>query len=184
MGAIELLQRYWDTGIDAVGIRYVREPLMFEDGPDVMTLDLIGYRQTQTYTCGFTAGLSVLHTFYPRKSATAFLRRVAPDPSWGASNAQLVRALRQSGIGVRVHYDLHFERLWKVIDGGCPVITLVDREENILHWVVLYGVKRRPRRSVFVAGNGFFTRKEIPWTEFTRKLWAPEGFGLACWGAI
>ncbi len=46
-----------------------------------MTLAVPGYRQVESDTCGFAAGLMVLHTFHPRADIDAFYRRVRPTRS-------------------------------------------------------------------------------------------------------
>lgn len=177
---IERLEDLWDRIVGSVP--YVDDPTCEpEEGETVLALP--GYRQTQTYTCGAVAGLMVLHTFHPRRSPRRFIRRTAPVPHKGTPTARLVRALEASGVGVLERHDLDFARIAEWIEDGRPIITLVDRGEYKRHWVVLYGVARRPRR-LLVAGNGSLPRlssHRYPWGDFKRS-WTENGFGLVCCG--
>ena len=169
------------------GIRVLREPLPHPGTPDVTTLLVPGYKQTQAYTCGFVAGLMVLHALYPRSSTEAFYRRVLPDREMGTSNKKLLLALRCSGVGVSIQSRLGFAEIREAIDAGFPIITLLKtRSEEVLHWVVVYGYGIRTGKTsnrVFVAGNGlpFFNQPAIPWSRFC-QMQSPLGFGFVCWG--
>jgi hypothetical protein len=146
-------------------------------------LEVPGYTQTQTYTCGFVAGLMVLHTFKPKASINSFWKRLRPRESDGVSNTGLIKALRQSGIGVRVVKDINFGKFAGAINEGFPVITLVKtKETDSAHWVVVYGVGESPNR-VFVAGNGlpFLSKRVVRWNTFRHQL-SGEKLGLVCWG--
>lgn len=168
-------------------MRVLKECLTHPGTPDVTTLLVPGYKQTQAYTCGFVAGLMVLHALYPRSSTEAFYRRVLPDREMGTSNKKLLRALRRSGVGVSIQSRLGFAEIREAIDAGFPIITLLKtRSEEILHWVVVYGYGIRTAKTsnrVFVAGNGlpFFNQPAIPWSRFC-QMQSPLGFGFVCWG--
>ena len=151
-------------------------------GVEETVLAVPGYYQAQTYTCGFTAGLMVLHTFHPRRSPARFLRAVAPDPAEGGTpRDRLVRALRDNRIGVG-HLRRHtFEAIARRIEDGQPIITMVNNGRGN-HWVVLYGVERGAAPTVYVAANGlaYLSRVRYPWASFER-IWEPRAT-LACWG--
>jgi hypothetical protein len=162
-------------------VRVIRYPLSHPQDDRVHTLDVPGYRQTQLHTCGFVAGLMVLHYFDPTRSARLFYRRTQPTLDEGTPVPRLVRALRESYIQVEDRTDLNFERIVKSIRQGRPVITTVKRRFDTGHWVVIYGVGFRPNR-VFVAGNGIpylLDRSEMAWADF-RKNWFVIGEGLVC----
>ena len=181
---IEVISNAVDGLSERTGIRVLPDWLSHPNSDDVITLDVPGYFQANTFSCGVTAGLMVLHTFHPSRSKDRFYRRV--DPCDSTSTAQLVRALRQSRIGVGVRYDLSWDRVYRNVSDGYPIITVVKTgDEDVDHWVVIYGVGKKPNR-VFIAANGclWIARREYRWKELCSSLWPPEGkgFGLVCWG--
>ncbi len=177
-----------DLLVEKTGMRILKERLDHPGTCDVTTLLVPGYKQTQAYTCGFVAGLMVLHALYPKASAEAFYRRVRPDPKMGTSNKKLIQALRHSGVSLSVvSSGLGFPEIQRNIDSGFPILTLLKtNSEDVTHWVVIYGygIKsgKAPKR-IFAAGNGlpFFNQPAIPWPRF-RQMQSPLGFGLVCWG--
>jgi hypothetical protein len=173
---------------ERTGMRVLKERLAHPGTSDVTTLLIPGYKQTQAYTCGFVAGLMVLHALYPKASAEAFYRRVRPDPKMGTSNKKLIQALRQSGVSLSVvSSGLGFPEIQRNIDSGFPIITLLKtNSEDVTHWVVIYGYgieTGKGQDRVFVAGNGlpFLSQPAIPWSRFCQAQ-SPLGFGLVCWG--
>lgn len=177
----ERAKELWDMLIDKHGGVVVGDRLKHPSGPDVETLPVVGYRQTQTFTCGFAAGLMVLHSFFPSKSIDSFWYRVKPTVNWGVSTRKLADALRQSGVRVAIRDSLVFSGIVESIERGRPVVTTVDCGDEY-HWVVLYGIGRSPNR-VFVAGTGIpwlGNDKQHAWGDF-RKIWRPAGFGMVCW---
>ncbi len=184
LNSIEIWERL-DPLVDWTKIRVLYDvlPHYASEGADL--LDVPGYKQTQSYTCGFVAGLMVLRTFYPDADTEDFYNCVRPNPTSGTSNTRLISALRQNGIGVSVRNNLGFDQIRKTIDAGFPIITLVKTNDiDTLHWVVTYGYGlksgNRPNR-IFVSGNSFFKSREIPWSKYARLI-SPKGFGLVCWG--
>ncbi len=173
-----------DEIMDNTGYEYLGQRLSFadEDGAGV-TLDIPGYRQTKAYTCGFVAGLMVLHTFKPKASADSFYYRCDPDEDTGMSTGQLAKALRASKVGVSVRRKMSFSQIRREINNGHPIITTVEKPNGDEHWVVIYGFDVDPDR-VFVAGNGLPiipVSTSVSWTKFSSKL--PDGGDfLVCWG--
>ena len=168
--------------MDVLGVSFVRYPLAGPDGDDATVLEFPGYRQTQSYTCGFVAGLMVLHGLLPQAGTRRFLRLVDPDPKWGTSTNRLIRSLRASGVVVGRRDGLGFDGVAEHIDAGLPLITTIRRAGRPgLHWVVLYGIGRSPRR-VFVAGDSMRPPGSLArsWRELSHQ-WSPRGFALACW---
>lgn len=180
---IERAGQALDRFSDQTGIVLVEDWLKHPDVPDVVTLkNLPGYRQTNTYSCGFTAAAMVVHHFYPRRSINRLYQLVQPDEEMGTSSAKLIGALRKSGIAVQEREDLKWTDLQQAIQMGRPVIASVStRSADVLHWVVLYGYGRRPSR-VFVAGHGipWLGKKEFTYFEFRAAMWNPEGYALIC----
>jgi len=187
MDKLQLLRWPLDALAKFSGARAFIDPLEYAGtGEDAVTLDMPGYRQLQVYTCGFVAGLMVLHHFDPDYPVNAFYDKVRPDPEYGTETRTLILALRACGIGVSHRRDLGFNGMSRAIRRGRPVIVTIDKGRH-LHWVVIYGVGHAPKR-VYVAGNGLpvpvlsqFSRRQYKWSEF-RGLWVPRGEGLICWG--
>lgn len=176
------LRNLWDRAFDLTGFALVGAHLSGPDDADASVLDVPGYRQTQSYTCGFVAGLMVLHTFKPKANVDRFYTLVEPHPEYGTTTHRLITALNASGVGVGQRNNLTFDALASNIENGFPIITTISHPEpNTQHWIVLYGVGRTPKR-VFLAGNGVIKRDTIhSWREFRRR-WAEPDFGLVCWG--
>jgi hypothetical protein len=173
-----------DKFSEKTGICVIADPLRHRSSNEVVTLDVPGYRQTNSFSCGFAAGLMVLHTFRPSASIDAFYRKVRPTSERGASTRKVVDALRKSGVGVSVRTDLTFRSIRETIDQGFPIIACVHANEpGVQHWVVIYGYGLKPNR-LFVAGNGlpFFDRREHLWADYSKTMAPEKGFGLVCWG--
>jgi hypothetical protein len=184
----ELLKPGADDFAEKTGCRVIPDILAHPHCQNVCTLDMPGYRQLESYTCGFVAGLMVLHTFHPEKSIKRFFNVVASDTEYGTQPHRLVKSLRACGVGVSERGDLNFAAICDMIEEGFPIITLVRTgSPDVVHWVVIYGYGTKPNR-VFIAGDGLplvghlLGHKQALWPEFARKKWAEKGFGLVCWG--
>ncbi len=57
---------------ETTGFVAVRDRLYHPGGDDVVTPDLPGYKQTNTFGCGAIAGLMILRTFKPKASIDDF----------------------------------------------------------------------------------------------------------------
>lgn len=170
----------WISG--KTGIVLVDDWLKHPGTPDVTTLNVPGYRQTNTFSCGVTVAAIVVHHFYPRRSINRLYELVRPDTEMGTSTARLKQALRKSGIAVQERDDLKWADIRRAIENGRPVIvTVTTRKPAVLHWCVLYGAGNKPNR-VFIAGNGlpWIGRKEFSYYEFRAAMWNPVGNGLVC----
>lgn len=168
------------AALTGIGLIPDRLPYASDDETET-TLAVPGYQQTESYGCGFVAGLMVLHTFKPKASIDRFFRRVNPDREWGIETGPLGEALRQSGVGVSVRENLTYDRIAETLEEGYLIITCVKTgQSDVDHWVVAYGYGVSPNR-IFVAGNGILRRHVLPWADF-RRVWSPKGFGLVCWG--
>jgi hypothetical protein len=180
MHAAKLLDEAIDALSAATGIVVVHTKIPYADGEDEVTLDVPGYRQTDSFGCGFAAGLMVLHAFKPRASLDRFYTSVAPNQDEGATPARIIRALRARGISARPRYDLGFAQIKRAIDAGKPIITLVKTPKaNTEHWVVVYGYGLRPDR-VFVAGHGVRSGNgPRRWAKYRRES-ARVAYGLVC----
>ncbi len=162
----------------------VRDRLPHGSGrADEIVPDVPGYRQVDTFSCGAIAGLMVLHHFKPRTSIDRFYRLADPHGSWTTSTRKAATALRRHGIRVGIRDSLTFADVWQATSADRPIIACVNsRRSAESHWLVIYGVGKRPRR-VFVAGVGiphWPAGKVLPWETF-RRMWAPSGNGLVCW---
>ncbi len=172
-----------DTVAEVTGIRAVPDILKHPRGANVETLKIPAYCQTQSFSCGFVAGLMVLRYFRPGACAEAFFASVNADPETGTSAGMLTRALRKHGVSVSVRADLTFAAIVAAIDRGRPLALIVNTSSpDYSHWVVAYGYGRRPSR-VYVAGNGLplLARKVYTWREFRGYHWRTPGQGLVCY---
>jgi ABC-type bacteriocin/lantibiotic exporter with double-glycine peptidase domain len=171
----------FDTVIDAIGFQVRRERLPNPRDDNETLLEVVGYKQNQDYTCGYAAGLMVLHTFYPKKCKHQFLERVRPHKDSGVSTTRLAKSLRDSGLSVRIERGkLSLRRIQEAIETGMPVITTIGAGNDIEHWVVIFGVGYRPNR-VFIAGNGFFGKREFSWAEFRKEERGALTGSIICW---
>ena len=178
----ETLTTFLDIAAALTGIRAVPDILHHPADSNVETLKIPGLFQTQAYTCGFVAGLMILRYFKPGADAERFYGRVRPNVNTGTSQRKLMAALREQGIAVTWRSGLDFDGVATAIGKGRPMAVLVRTGiRRQFHWVVVYGVGRRPRR-VYVAANGLplLSQKEYGWREFRMSLWAPAGFALVC----
>lgn len=170
----------WITG--KTGLVMIDDWLKHPGTPDVTTLDMPGYRQTNTFACGFVAAAIVVHHYFPRRSINRLYELVQPDTEMGTSTAKLKQALRKSGIAVQERDDLKWSDLRRSIENGHPlIVSVTTRKEDVLHWCVIYGIGRKPNR-VFLAGVGtpLIGRKEFSYFEFSEAKWEPRRFGLIC----
>jgi hypothetical protein len=180
--AVELAGNVLDRLSERTGIVVMPDRLLHPVNDDVVTLDVPGYRQTNTFSCGFTAAAMVMHYFFPRRSLNRLYDLVGPDPEIGVPTDRMIDALRKSRIAVRESEDLRWNDIRRAICAGLPIILTVNtRKPDVLHWCVIYGAGRKPNR-LFVAGQGipWLGRKEYSFQEFRRTLWNPVGNGLIC----
>ena len=169
---------------DTTGIRVMPDSLPHPRDPDVQTLKIPGYVQSQLHTCGFVAGLMITHYFRPEYPVARLFEKIRPHTTWGVSRSRLRDTLRGCGLRVSWRSDLDFRGIVDAIDHGRPIAMLVNtRTPGVMHWVVCYGYGMRPNR-VFVAANGLplLSRKEYPYSVFQSHWWAHKGFGLVCAG--
>jgi len=167
---------------DQTGIRVIGDSLPHPREPSVQTLRIPGYVQLQPHTCGYVAGLMILHYFRPDYPAERFYQLIRPHQRWGVSRSRLVDTLRLCGLHSTWHRDLDFGKITKAIDQNRP-IAMVVRTQTAKHWVVVYGYGRKPNR-LFVAANGLplLSRKLYPYSFFRTHYWAEPGSGLVCAG--
>jgi len=177
----DLVGQVGDRVTDLTGLVAVPVPIEQAQGPREVTLDLPGYIQTSSYSCGAMAAM-VVHRFRPRMGFDRIYDAVDPSPKFGAKPLQVVQALRSCGLRVSHRKKLSFARLCRAINRGRPIVVLIHNhgsEDD--HWVVVYGYGRRPDR-LFIAVNGvpWFNRNRIARSRFER-IWKPPGNGLVCW---
>ncbi len=143
-----------DHVADLFGVKRVRDYLEHPDPKAGESLEIKGYMQTHSYTCGAIAGWMVVESIWPRRSFERFFRLVSPDSVTGTSTTKLIKALRQSSIGVSRRAPT-FANIKKAIRSGFPIIASIDRPGmDYDHWIVIYGYSLHPSR-IYVAGNRF-----------------------------
>ncbi len=167
-------------------LRKIRHRGTVESGPGETRLLLPSFCQTDWYSCGPVAAWSVVETFHPDADFADFYNDCRPMPTEGTSENKLVRALRKHGVGVSIRHDLDFDAIASSIEAGYPIITGTGHDyPDGDHWVVIYGVARKPKR-LFVSNIVRFSspwnsRADFTWGEW-KSEWNPRGYGLICWG--
>lgn len=178
------IRALWNSLVEVSGKRLIVSPLTYAGESDsAITLAIPGYRQLDTFGCGFAAAMMVIHAYFPEVSGTRFYEMLAPDPDWGVQPRQLRSALTRVGIQTRASRRLDFNAIRRTIRSGSPILTTV-KKRGVRHWVVLYGCGWNPSR-VYVAGNDvpgigkLFKSHEMSWDEFG-AIWKPRGWGIVC----
>jgi hypothetical protein len=163
---------------EITGVRAVVAPLKHPKRPGCKTLLIPGYRQVQTYTCGFIAAANVLHLYHPEVDLSVLYSIL--DHRDGTEEFQVADGLRTYGIEVERRTTLDFCSICQALVRGSPIIAAV-RTIFYGHWIVIYGYDSR-KQTVFICGNGYhpvLNRKEVSFDHFCTK-WDPAGNGLIC----
>ena len=170
-----------DAVSERTGYAAVRVPLQKAKRPREVTLDLTGYRQIDSFSCGGVAAAMAVKFMRPRMSFERIYDTVKPRQETGAGYVRVTRALRSLGVRVSWRKNLSLDDLCDAIDAGSPVLVCIKtKDADTDHWVVAYGYGRRPDL-LFIAGRGvhFLARNRMRRREF-RRLWSPPGEGLIC----
>lgn len=170
-----MFQQIMDKLSDWTGVTYFIDPLEYASCKGEKTLPISGYRQLDSYSCGFVAGLMVLHLFQPNADGEEFYQDVEGDED-GTTTAQLRRALKQWGVRTSHRQRLNRRSIVSCIDNGNPVIIGVKKPPSD-HWVVIYGYGPD---YLFMAGDGLpWMSKKISMRRFMH-YWSPRGSGIVC----
>jgi hypothetical protein len=76
---------------------------------------------------------------------------------------------------------LTFKSIADAIENDRPIILGIFNDQEVDHWVVIYGVGHKQKR-VFIAGEGIpYWNGNCEWVyaQFQER-WSGEGSGLAC----
>lgn len=150
-----------------LGAILIPDLIRSSSGRGAIKLPLVGYCQTDSYSCGVAAGWSALKFLVPNASLKKFDRDCAPDRDDGTPSRRLVAALRKNGCSVSMK-RLGFGMISKALREGKPVLTAIHLREEIYHWVAIFGVA--PGR-VFLTGRRLpgFSGHSVPWRELRRR---------------
>jgi hypothetical protein len=179
-GLIKAFQKAVDDLSDFTGNRAWRERLPHPNRPGCHTLRIPGYRQVQSFTCGFVVAANVLYFFKPEADLESLYDELDWCDRMGTYTEQVMKALRTRGLTVVPRRNLDWQGLCQVLAEGKPVIAVVSTRLG-LHWVVIYGYDL-DRQTLFVCGLGTLpelNRKEIRYQDFVGR-WQPPGNGLVC----
>ena len=160
---------------------YIPEFLSRPRHPDVLVLNIPGYRQTKSFTCGFVSGLMVLRYFRADANAKTFYADCRAHDDWGISTRKVSNALRRQDVGVSLRRNLTFNQIASELEAGRPILTSIKRNGQIQHWVVIYGVNKR-KKEVFMAGDKFWFslfKTNHEWKSFRHRL-PPDVDFLIC----
>lgn len=165
-----------DRIFDSLKKEYVQELLSRATLSDDVVVNISGYRQIKSYTCGFVSGVMILEGFGIKIDTGKFYKQCRPHQTWGISSRKLADALRKNEIKVVIRQKLSFDEIADALTKGSPIITTVKRRNDIQHWVVIYGVNKRTKE-IFVAGDKFwFTpdKTRYKWLEYKKRFptWA------------
>ena len=177
----EQSSRVVDTLVDLSGYAAVPVPLQQAKKPREVTLDLPGYRQIDSFSCGGVAAAMAVKFLRPRMRFERIYDAVSPTRKTGVGTDRVMRALRSLAIRVSRRKNLAFDDICDAIDADSPVLVcLKTADAETDHWVTVYGYGRRPDL-LFVAGRGihFVARNRMRRGDF-RRLWSPPGEGLIC----
>lgn len=165
------------------GVHAIRSSLPMSQSDDEVTLDIAGYRQTDTFSCGASAGYTIVKTFHPEVDFDDFFTALRPDPERGVSVSMLLRALKKFKVGTSIKDYMSFREIAKAIDSGYPVIVGRLTEHGQDHWSVIYGYGNNPQRVFLVNRSGNPLLPPIMgWTEFQSSFRAVGGPAIKCWG--
>jgi len=166
-----------------LGLRVIPDFLPERTRGNEFKLPVRGYSQLASYSCGVSAGWSVLRYFKPGANFQEFDEACSPSPRTGTSTRKLSAALRRHDLRVFPLRDLDFEAITAFLESGFPLLTTIRDprwEKDKHHWVVIYGFGWRPRRIHFV-GRAIpgFTKRELAWRKF-KSLWTGRDDSLVC----
>ncbi len=172
-----------DAMVERIGYAAVPVRLQKAKRPREVTLDLVGYRQIDSFSCGGVAAAMAVKFLRPQMSFERIYAAVNPIQETGAGYVRVTRALRSLSVRVSWRKNLTFVTICDAIDAERPVLLCIEtgRQKNDPdHWVVVYGYGRRPDL-LFIAGIGipFIARNRMLRREF-RRLWSLPGEGLVC----
>ncbi len=140
--------------------------------PFARTLDIVGFRQTRNYTCGYAAALMVVRAYDDNVSAKKLYADLGTARDGTRQNA-LLREIRKRGVGANVRYDMDFTKMRRAIDRGKLIVGYLF---DVEHWLVIYGYGTDPYR-VFVADPRPQEICEQLWESYGERL---GGFGIVC----
>ncbi len=179
----QIFSKVTDRFSNAIGYAAVREFVGSPHRRGDVVLDLAGYCQIDSFSCGPVAAAMVAKSFNPNLQFEDIYAAVNPNEETGTSTKRLVDALREFNIGVDQRYNLRFEQLCRIVRNGYPIVLTIQNPcSDCLHWVVAFGTNLQ-RREIFLLTNGLpvLNRKRFRREEF-KRLWQPTGFGIICWG--
>lgn len=142
-------------------------PLHYSDDPSVVTLDIPGYKQLNTYACGYCCALMAVCYHFRGRSKKRLYKLVGTYKE-GTSESSLVRGLRASNLRVGKLGKLTFDKLWKNI-GSNKLMIVAVKGKRWPHYVLIYGYGIYPNR-IFIADPVIFRRCEYKWVDFRRRM--------------
>ncbi len=154
-----------------------------KDGEHV--LEVPSYAQTDGYSCGATAALSLVRAFRPESSLRFVYRTVAPEPYVGVGYDRVVKTLSKYHLKVKVVADLNWYSMRSSLDRGRPLIVGTGKDTfrgDGNHWSTVYGYGTSPNRVLLGNQGGLISHHRwVEWGSFKRYWWGPVGFALICW---
>lgn len=149
--------------------------------PNGIHLPLIDYVQWDYHSCGYIATLTVAKYFNSNVDPKEVLKLVKPTINGGTERRQIVNALRQLDIDVKLRKDITINQLKWYIWQRIPVIISVWPSDWYTdHWCIVKGFSRSEHR-VYLTNHDVLSVREF------RKQWLDwysngneKGWGLVC----
>ena len=181
---VPMLRWLQDTLPRAVGLRVIPDILPVRTGDNEIKLPIRGYSQIDSYSCGVAAAWSVLRYLRPDADFREFDAACAPNPESGTSTAQLSAALRRYQLCVVRLREVDFATIRMFLKSGLPVLTTIRElhwEEDMHHWVAIFGYGWKPRRIHYIGRTRApgFSKRELDWREF-KSIWTGQDDSLVC----
>ncbi|MBL8025630.1 MAG: C39 family peptidase [Fibrobacteres bacterium] len=163
--------------VNKTGIEVYPQYVPKGDGNNDFILDIAGYSQTRTYTCGPTAVFTVLKYLKGDKITIDKLLKVIkynePD---GCSQTEMLRVLKHYGISVKIKHNMPFRDIVASIKAGKPIIATTNHDE---HWITIVGVTLKPKMVYYSGAVGSPKAAHQSWREF-RKNGGINGDSFVC----
>lgn len=136
----------------------VNPPAVAKSGQVMLAVQ--GYSQTDSYSCGVSAGWAAMEFVHPSAGLLGFRDACSPHEDWGVSTKKLMRALREQGASAGIR-RLSKRAVRSEIKSGRPVLAAIEWGEDH-HWVCICGFSED---RVFMTGRPIpgFSRFSYSW---------------------
>ena len=121
------------------------------------SVDLVGYKQWSSFTCGFASVAMVLSHFRPEVDLVKLYEELGTTEE-GTGQTAIVNTLRNYGLSVSIKPKTYLDDIKLAIDNE-KLLIIYDNVED--HWMVVYGYQNNGL--VLVADPGPCGEYLYPW---------------------